>query len=826
MQADFFQDGGFLPMTSRACADLDDLEWRVIRECVPIGVALLKNRRYEMVNPAMSEISGFQEEELLGQSTRIMYAHPEDFERVGKEVLAVFSAGREYAAELLIRRKDRELRWVAVKGRLIDTADAAKGSAWFMQDIHERKTAEEILRESEGKLKLLIEHAPVAIALLDTRMRYLAASRRWVEDYRLGDRNLIGVSHYEVFPEIGEAWRAVHRRALAGEVIHADAERFVRADGAEQWLHWEVRPWLTHAGEVGGLVIFSEDVTRYIQAEDQMRITARVFDQSGEAIMVVGPDNIIQTVNAAFCRITGYAAMDVIGCPTSLLKSGRQSREFYQEMWKSLSSNGFWQGEIWNRRKNGEVYPEWLTINCVDDDQGNVAHYVGVFTDISQIKDSQRKIEFLATHDTLTSLPNRTLFHDRLRHALAQARRRSSRLALLFIDIDNFKTVNDSLGHDIGDALLVEAATRLREAVRDIDTVARLGGDEFTAILTDCTTESANQVAWRIVDGLGGAYLIAEHSLFLSASVGVAFYPEDGQEVAELVRSADAAMYRAKEQGKNRVEFFKQELHTRLLKRTMIESALREAIAHDRLRLVFQPKIGLTAGYPLIGAEALLRWRDPEMGDVSPAEFIPVAEASGLIFDVSRTVQRLLLAQLAEWRRLGKNPPPTAFNVSPRCIREPSCFDDLLNELRTHGLSNRSVQVEITEGALLENSEIVVANLAALAHAAIRVAVDDFGTGYSSLSYLKRLPLSELKIDKSFVDGLGQNREDEAIARAVLALAQALELDTVAEGVETQQQLEWLKQAGCSAAQGYYFARPLEAGAFGKLLAAGGMRAS
>ena len=534
--------------------------------------------------------------------------------------------------------------------------------------------------------------------------------------------------------------------------------------------------------------------------------------------MIAGPDSVIQSVNAAFCRISGYSAKEAVGQPTTLLRSGRHTREFYREMWQALGNRGFWQGEIWNRRRNGDVFPEWLTITRVDDDAGEVAHYVAVFSDISQIKESQRKVEFLATHDVLTELPNRALFHDRLDHALLTMRRSGTRLALLFIDLDNFKTINDSLGHDVGDILLQQMAGRLREALRDIDTLARLGGDEFTAIIGDCTSASAYEVAERVIAGLAVPFAIGDHALVVSASIGIAMYPEDGEDASNLIRSADAAMYRAKEQGRNRVEFFVPDLRARLVRRAVVEAALRDAMTRQRLRLVFQPKVAIEEGYPMVGAEALLRWHDPQLGDMSPAEFIPIAEQGGLIVDLGRAVQRLLLEQIAIWSRAGLRVPAIAFNVSPRSIREPHFAGQLAEQLREFAVSSSLVQVEITEGALLENSDIVVANLQELARLGIPVAIDDFGTGYSSLGYLKRLPLSELKIDKSFVAGLGADREDEAIARAILALARALELETVAEGVETAEQLCWLDQAGCGIAQGYFFDQPLEAADFAALI--------
>ncbi len=688
-------------------------------------------------------------------------------------------------------------------------------------DVTDILRTQAALSVSEERLNALMENTTVIFAMRDVAGKYIYANRRFIEFFGLEDKEVLGQTDFtlldgalavELWASTVEALRGRHAMTTEYEVAGQPTSRFLRA------VHQTL---FDQQGNPVAMIFEAEDITASKHAEEQLRITARVFDQAGEAIVVTDPQGVIQTTNTAFVNITGYSIEEAIGQPVGLLlKSGRHSQDFYTGMWHNLRESGFWQGEIWNRRKNGEIYPEWLTINRVDGTQGQVEHYVAVFSDISDIKNAQRKAEYLAAHDVLTGLPNRTLFQDRLRHALAQARRKKERVALMFIDLDNFKDINDTLGHDVGDELLKQAAARLQQVMRDIDTVARLGGDEFTAILSDCDAEAASMVSRRIVDELSASFDIQNRQLFVSASVGVAFFPEDGNDSNALVKAADTAMYRAKELGRNRVEFFLPDLHVRLLKRATMESAMRAALDLKRLRLVFQPKFSSQAPGTLVGAEALLRWRDPELGEVPPGEFIPVCEASGLIGDVTREVQRLLLSQLASWIELGLAPPPIAFNCSPRNIREHDMAEGLVSQLTEAGVPPHYVQVEITEGALLENSAQVMSNLAQLHAHGIRISIDDFGTGYSSLLYLKRLPLSELKLDKSFVDGLGQDPEDEAIARAVLSLAQALQLESVAEGVETAKQLEWLRAHACDVVQGYHLSRPLEADAFEDLLVA------
>ena len=487
-------------------------------------------------------------------------------------------------------------------------------------------------------------------------------------------------------------------------------------------------------------------------------------------------------------------------------------------MWSDLNHRGYWQGEIWNKRKSGEVYPEWLNINRVENKENEVEYYVAVFSDITDLKDSQRKVEFLATHDTLTNLPNRNLFQDRIDHAIAQARRHQTSLALLFIDLDNFKSINDTQGHHAGDELLLEAAARLRSVVRDVDTVARIGGDEFTVILTECSVEDAEIISVRILNEMNRHFLIQGRKVFVSASIGAAFYPQDADDSSGLIKAADTAMYRAKEDGRNRLQLFRPEHRTHILKQAAIESALYEAIQNKSLYLVYQPKFDAADTSRVVGAEALLRWKDKTLGQVSPSEFIPVAEKSSQILDLAKLVEQMLVKQLFNWKHDGIYCPPVAMNVSAQSIRDKGFSDRLQALLKDNLLSPSSILVEITEGSLMTKEGEEAEGLLLLHKQGIKLSVDDFGTGYSSLSYLKRLPLTELKIDKTFVDGLGTDENDEAIAKAILGMAKALGLRTVAEGVETKEQLAWLQHHGCDQIQGYLLSKPISADEFAELL--------
>jgi diguanylate cyclase (GGDEF)-like protein len=492
------------------------------------------------------------------------------------------------------------------------------------------------------------------------------------------------------------------------------------------------------------------------------------------------------------------------------VRSDRQDAAFYQALWASLNATGRWQGEIWNRRKSGEIYPEWLTINAVRDEFGRLVNYVAVFSDISGIKQSQAQLAHLAHHDPLTGLPNRLLFNDRLDHALDRARRDGSQLAVLFVDLDRFKHINDSLGHLAGDGLLQEVAARLTGAVRREDTVARMGGDEFTLLLEDLRRpEDAAVLARKLLDVLSGPYSVAGRELFVTASVGISLYPRDGSGCEELIRNADAAMYQAKEEGRNGYHFYLPELTAAALQRVHLEADLRRALARGELSVHYQPQIDLDSGR-LIGAEALVRWRHPEQGMIPPDRFIHLAEDTGLIIELGELVLRTACRQAVEWLAAGVPVERIAVNVSAQQVQRSDFVATVRSALRDTGLPPRHLELEVTESFIMGQAEAGIRVLQALRELGVRLAVDDFGTGYSSLGYLKRLPIHMLKIDRSFVSDLQGDSGDLAIAKAVIALGRTLGLKVIAEGVEHDHQAGLLRAEGCHYGQGYLFGRPVE----------------
>ncbi|MBI3903854.1 MAG: EAL domain-containing protein [Nitrosomonadales bacterium] len=537
-------------------------------------------------------------------------------------------------------------------------------------------------------------------------------------------------------------------------------------------------------------------------------LATMAFDTTSEGVLITDATPRIMHVNRAFIETTGYAREEVIGKNPNLLHSGRQDAEFYKTMWQALQETGGWEGEIWNRRRGGEIYPEWLHINSVRDEHGNVTHYVGVFSDIGPNKEIQRELQQMAYYDTLTGLPNRRLFLDRLERAVAQSYRVKDGFSLLFIDLDRFKYVNDAYGHELGDGLLKVVAQRIRAVVRDSDTVARFGGDEFVAILHDChDAESCKLVVEKIREVVNEPIILAGHELNTSAAIGISFYPEDGMTVADIIRNADVAMYRAKEDGMG-VYFYQPEMNAGATERLEIEGAIRRGLANGEFWLAWQPQINLSDG-TLIGAEVLARWRHDGQ-DIPPGVFIPIAENSGLIDMLGDWVFRQAVHEAMELKDECKSCTlKSAVNFSPLQLRGEDAFRRIEEVLQEKNMAPDMLEMEITESVIMGKRPGAMDFLYRMGELGVSVAVDDFGTGYSNLASLKQIHVDILKIDQSFVCDLGQNEVSRQIVQAVIGMAHSLDLKVIAEGVETEAQYTVLCELGCDYGQGYLFSRPV-----------------
>ncbi|HYD96535.1 MAG TPA: EAL domain-containing protein [Noviherbaspirillum sp.] len=556
------------------------------------------------------------------------------------------------------------------------------------------------------------------------------------------------------------------------------------------------------------------DITERKKAETSMQLAAMVYAHSSEGMTITDANGFIVDVNPAFTKITGYPREEAVGRRISMLRSGRHDRAFYEDMWHALTTTGQWQGEIWNRRKSGELYAEWLTINTSYTPDGLVYRRIALFSDITQKKKTDELVWTQANFDTLTQLPNRLMFRDRLEQEIRKAHRAGLSMALMFIDLDRFKEVNDTLGHGVGDILLKQAALRLTNCVRESDTVARLGGDEFTMILGELSSEAdAERIAQDVLNRLAEPFVLGEEIAYVSASVGITFYPQDGTEADDLLKNADQAMYAAKEEGRNRYHYFTPSMQEKAQMRRRLASDLHKAVTHRQLRVYYQPIVDLRTG-KIRKAEALVRWQHPVRGLVSPADFIPIAEDTGQIVEIGNWVFYEAAQQLAKWRQVIPD-FQISVNTSPAQYRKGRVgHESWFERVDNLDFPLGGIIVEITESLLLETTDAIKAQLQGLRDAGIKVSLDDFGTGYSSLSYLSRIDIDYLKIDRAFATGLSEGSENMVLYEAMIVMAHKLGIEVVAEGVETEEQRRLLEKMGCDYVQGFLFSRPIPAEQF------------
>ena len=564
--------------------------------------------------------------------------------------------------------------------------------------------------------------------------------------------------------------------------------------------------------------VYGLDVTSRKQAERKLLLDSQVFESASEGVLITDADGRILDVNRAFTTITGYSREEILGEDVRVLQSGKHDEKFYQDLWDSLRERGSWQGEIWDRRKNGEVHPKWLSVSAVMGENGRISRFIGLFSDISVMKQTQDQLYEMAHYDSLTGLPNRRYFLDRLRENLEQARRAREGVALMFIDLDGFKFVNDNLGHRSGDQLLREAADRIKECVRESDTVARMGGDEFTVILSQVRgSHNVVTVAQKILKRIYEPVMLDGRELFISSSIGIALFPDDALDVEGLLQGADTALYKAKDLGKNGYQFFSREMNLRVIERLTFQTQIRQALAAREFLVYYQPQVN-NHTRQLIGLEALARWQSPLIGIVSPEQFIPFAEETGLIHELGSSVMRMACEQGVRWQKEGKPVMRIGINISTHQLRRSDFVAHIESALAETGFPADRLEIELTESMLIDDVPGDLEKLKRLKEKGILLTIDDFGTKYSSFAYLKRLPLDRLKIDRSFVQDLPADPRTTEIVSAIIAMSRSLNLDLVAEGVETQEQAALLREKGCLCIQGYYCSRPFPAEGLGPFL--------
>ena len=691
----------------------------------------------------------------------------------------------------------------------------------------ERSRVEVALRLSEDRFRAVFQNAGVGVVLSEPDGRFVQANPAFCSMVGYDEAELVG----RRFQDISHPEDLARNEMLRGEMRAGGRDsynltkRYIAKDGRLVWGRLTVTAVRDADDERRDDVRFTvtvvEDVTERKRLEDHMRLAATVFENSGDGLFVTDDRCNIVHVNPAFTEITGFEAEDVLGKTPKVLSSGRHGGDFYERMWEALRTTGKWQGEIWDRRKSGEMFAGWQNIAAVRNSLGEITNYVAVISDITSRKQVEERLSYQANHDPLTRLPNRTLFHERLSRAVARAHRNQSLVALLFIDLDKFKQVNDTLGHLAGDMLLQQVAERLTGATRQGDTVARLSGDEFTVILEDVQDpRDAAVVAHKILHMMVEPFDLSGHEANISSSIGVALYPVDAGDAQTLIKLADAAMYRAKHLGRNGCQFHSEAVNAQAFERLALENALRQALERGEFAVHYQPIFDLRTGRA-VAVEALLRWRHPEVGMVVPGQFLALADETGLILPIGRWVLETACAQVRQWRDAGQSDLALHVNLSGRQLRDPGLVEDIAQALERSRLSPSALVLEVPEASVVDKGHDHSAIFARFTALGLGLAIDEFGSGYSSFAFLRRLPANALKMAQGFVRNVANSTDDSEIVTAIVAVARGLHMSVVAPGVETSDQLGFLASFGCDRVQGFLLARPMPAPEMGAFLARG-----
>lgn len=676
-----------------------------------------------------------------------------------------------------------------------------------MDDPALRRANDTVITSHSTDYRAVIEASRDGFWLLDTSGLILDVNDTYAQLSGFSKAELIGM-HFSQLATADHEITAMRLRHIMRGEDHLCETQHRRKDGSV----WDAEVVTRYSHDSGGqFYVFIRDISERLRVQQQLHLTAEVFENANEAIVITDADNTILRVNKSYCDVTGYSEEEVIGKTPSVLQSGRHDEDFYQQMWQSLREKGNWVGEIWDKRKNGEIYPKWLSITAVHNRQGQLTNYVGTFSDISVLKGIESELKKLAYYDALTGLPNRTLFKERLQEELNRCQRFNCNCSVLFIDLDRFKLINDTMGHASGDELLIEVSRRIRNSLRTTDTFARMGGDEFTLLLPNIpNADAVAHVAQNIIELLNEPVLLNGEEIRVGCSIGIAIYPDDGDNLETLTRHADTAMYVAKANGRGQYHFFSANMDQIAHEHLRLESELHHALERGEFFLQFQPQVDARTE-KVVRCEALIRWQHPERGIVSPALFIPIAEDSDLILQIGEFVIRDACRQISEWRANGVDVPPVAINLSARQFRQSDLVFNILNILNEYQLGVDAIEFEITESVAMENAASTMHRLSMLAGEGFSLAIDDFGTGYSSLSYLKTYPVNKLKLDRSFVMDIPDDTNDAAISSAVIRMAHSLGMEVIAEGVETIEQVAFLLEEECTIMQGYHFSKPLAA---------------
>ncbi|MET3132712.1 diguanylate cyclase (GGDEF)-like protein/PAS domain S-box-containing protein [Oxalobacteraceae bacterium GrIS 1.11] len=772
-------------------------------------------------NHTSAELYRIAAEEAVGRPLASLLSHGEREAEFAAAVDKIWQTGQpQPARDWQVRTVDGRLLWTYSSMFPVSRAGTLQQIFCMEVDITERKQEESALMLVGGNFQQLFDKSADAILLIradrivDVNLAAIAlfccADKPRMVGQRLSDFSPLQQVNGELSTELNA--QLAEQAHVAGNCRYD--WRYLTCGGELFWAEVLLTS-ITFDHEYLFYAVI-RDISARKQAESSLYLAAQVFENARDAILVTDRQQRVIAINRAYTEITGFGAPEMIGGTFSVQRSDVDDPAFFHQIWAELAVTDHWQGEIQGKRKSGALYPAWLSLTVIRDKHGEVSNYMGILSDITERKKSEEHTRHLAEHDFLTDLPNRVLLLDRLSLALVAARRKHSMLAILFLDLDHFKDINDSMGHQVGDLLLQEVARRLIQCVRGVDTVSRQGGDEFIIILADIGgIDQAAHVANSVLQAVSQVYQIGENEVHISTSIGGSVFPNDGDDIDTLIKNADLAMYHAKESGRNSFQFFNADMNNQIIERVSFENGLRRALSNDEFFLEYQPEIDIASG-AMVGVEALIRWRHPELGLLKPERFIAVAEECGLMVPIGNWVLHHACRQARQWYDCG-HPLVVAVNLSVAQFMQKNLPQSVNEALQASGLPAGFLELEITEALLMKGGAAVVETLAGLRKLGLKLTIDDFGTGYSRLAYLRNYPIDKLKIDQSFLRGIGENPGDAAVVTTIIAMAKGLQLKVIAEGVETAQQLEFLRQHGCDEYQGFYASSAMLAAELGKL---------
>jgi len=758
----------------------------------PAGTILFANRKL----PSMSR-------DLIGKSLldQLPERQAEQFYQVSSQVL---TSGESAQLDLNLTDAEKQAHFFDMRIYPVRENDEVVALLTDSRDITQHVQQRDKLEHNHAMLNLILSNSPVILWAIDNTGKFTLSEGKGLEALGLTPGQVVGESVFDVyknFPDILNASEA----SLNGEKVTINVEVDKRVYQSF------FNPIFDESGQVSSVIGIANDITELVNSEKQMRILSSALEQTADMVLITDADGLIEYVNPAFEATTGYLRDEVIGKKPSILRSGKMEPQIFHNLWETVLHGDSFTEVFINKRKDNSIFYEEKTITPVVDKNNQITHFISTGKDISARMRTQERLDFMAHHDTLTKLPNRILFSDRLRQAMARAHWHSRLIAVILIDVDHFKLINDNYGEDVGNQLLMDITERLINTTRAGDTIARLGGDEFSILLDDIASEKdVSQLAKKLLDTMAPAFPIAGHQLRVTASIGVSIFPNDGDDEAVLLRNADVAMYRAKDMGRNNYQFYSTEMSARAFERLTLETSLRHALKRQEFFLLYQPQYNVQTG-EIVGVEALLRWQHPDLGTISPTEFITLLEETGLIVQVGDWVLKTACQQAVTWHKAGFDTLKISVNLSGRQFNNPDISKTFQDIIESSGIAPHLLELEITESMLMRNASKTVSALNSLSHIGIQIAIDDFGTGYSSLNYLRRFPITTLKIDRSFIRDAVDDEDDAAIASAIIVMAQSLHLHVVAEGVENDAQKAFLAERHCHVIQGNWFSDPIDA---------------